>query len=100
LVAAPKPLSVTVVEYVLMVLPIKAATSTADPSGFHAIDLSSWSSVPKIDHVAPPSVETKNGLAPLLLKSKAPANICMGSTGLTAMLARSFDQRPGCRSPE
>jgi hypothetical protein len=65
-------------------------TSTADPSAFHAIDLSVCSSVPKIDHVAPASVETKNGLAPLLLKSKAPANICLGSTGLTAMLGSEF----------
>jgi len=59
LIGEPKPLSLTVAEYVSIGLLIRAATSTADPSAFHAIDLSSSWMMPKLDHVAPPSVEKK-----------------------------------------
>src|SRR5437016_5363608 len=63
------------------------ATSTADPSTFHAIDLSLLKRVPKIDQVVPPLVEIKNGGTP---SPKVPASICAGLTGLTAMLGSEF----------
>jgi len=68
-------------------MPIMVATSAADPSTFHAIDLSLLKRVPKIDQVVPPSVEMKNGGRP---SPKAPAIICAGLTGLTAMLGSEF----------
>jgi hypothetical protein len=68
-------------------MPIMVATSTAEPSTFHAIDLSLVGRVPKIDQVVPPSLETKNGAwsAP-----KVPANICEELIELTAMLGSEF----------
>jgi hypothetical protein len=68
-------------------MPIMVATSTVDPSTFHAIDLSLLKRVPKIDQVVPPSVEMKNGGRP---SPKVPAIISIGLIGLTPMLGSEF----------
>ena len=40
-------------------LVLSVAVSAADPSAVQAIDLSLLESVPKSDHVAPPSIDKK-----------------------------------------
>src|SRR5262245_58068636 len=57
----------------------RVATSTADPSTFHAIVVSLCTKAPMIDQVAPPSLETKKGLG----APKLAAHICAGSIGST-----------------
>src|SRR5689334_12168523 len=93
LIGGPKPANVSIgaafgpVPGSGGVAPI-VVTSTADPSTFHAIDVSLCRKAPMIDQVAPPSVETKKGFwsgAP-----KLAAHICVGFIGLTPMLGSEF----------
>src|SRR5438309_12107179 len=91
LIGGPKPANVSIgaafgpVPGSGGVAPI-VVTSTADPSTFHAIDVSLCWKAPMIDQVAPPSLETKKGDG----APKLAAHISVGFIGLTPMLGSEF----------